>query len=344
MKAMMLTGILEMELRDVPDPQINNSNDVLLKVGAVGICGSDIHYYKCGHIGSQIIKYPFTIGHECAGTVENVGKRVKKIKSGDRVFVDPAVPCRRCDQCLANRPNTCRNLRFLGCPGQLEGCLSEYIVMPEECCYNIQEKTQLEEAVLVEPLSIGVYAVKQSMNVKYQSIGILGAGPVGLSVLLSVLSQGVNKIYVTDKLDERVNIAKLVGATWVGNPQKNDIVREIHNIEPLLLDVVFECCGDQTALDQAIDILKPGGKLVIIGIPIMGRVSFNVDLLRRKEISIINVRRQSKCVQSALEMIENEQASINFMITHRFNFESSIKAFEFVRNYEDGVIKAIIIM
>ena len=139
MKAVLLTGIKQLEIRDIPAPALRNDSDVLLKIEMVGVCGSDVHYYQNGRIGSQIVKYPFILGHECAAVVKQIGKKVARVKTGDRVVVDPASPCYNCDQCKQGRENTCRNLRFLGTPGQGNGCLCEYIVFPEKSCYRIDE-------------------------------------------------------------------------------------------------------------------------------------------------------------------------------------------------------------
>ncbi len=339
MKSIALFGIRKIEFRQVPDPQLQTDKDVLLKIAEVGVCGSDIHYYTKGRIGDQIVKYPFTVGHECSAIVTAVGKNVTHVKPGDRVAVDPAVACLQCDQCLSQRYNTCRHQRFLGCPDQIEGCLCEYIVMPEENCFRIGDTMSLIQAALVEPLSIGVYAAKLSKNIAAQAIGILGAGPIGLSVLLAAKHAGVAAFFVTDKINERLLIAKQVGASWIGNPDKDNLV---DLIKPNSLDAVFECCGDQQALDQALDLLKPGGELLILGIPDTNRVSFDVHKLRRKEISIQNVRRQNNCTQPAIDLIENKQLDIDFMATHHFSFEQTAEAFEMVASYEDGVIKAMI--
>ncbi len=343
MKAMMLTGIGKMEMREVADPEIAGESDVLVRLAAVGVCGSDVHYYRTGRIGSQVVEYPFTVGHECAGIVEAVGPAVTRVKPGDRVAIDPAMPCWQCDQCLAGRHHTCRKLRFLGCPGQAAGCLSERIVMPAESCIPIKDEMTMEQAAVSEPLSIGVYAVKLSaVPMAGAKIGILGAGPIGLSVLLPAKAQGAEKIYVTDKIDERLDIAAKAGATWTGNPNSQDIVEEISRCEPLLLDVVFECCGQQEALDQAIKLLKPGGKLMIIGIPETDRVCFGIDDMRRRELCVQNVRRQIDCVQPSLDMIDRGEINVDFMVTHRFSFEQTPEAFELVADYRDGVVKAMI--
>jgi L-iditol 2-dehydrogenase len=342
MKAVVLTGIQQMELREVPDPRIERDGDVLLRMGAVGVCGSDIHYYTRGRIGSQVVRYPYKVGHECAGTVEAVGRTVTRVKPGDRVAVDPAMPCGRCDQCLADRPHTCRRLGFLGTPGQADGCLCEQIVMPEGSCFPIRPTTTLERAAISEPLAIGLYAVRLGLPIKGKTIAILGAGPIGLSVLLCAMHERTGKIYVTDKIRNRLEAARGAGAAWTGNPDRQDVARGILQAEPLQLDVVFECCGQQEALDQAVDLLKPGGKLVLVGIPEEDRISFSIDLLRRKEIAILNVRRQNHCTRAALDLIENGNVTVDFMITHRFPLARTKEAFDLVAGYRDGVIKAMI--
>ena len=339
---MALTGIRQMEMMDLPMPEIKNDTDVLIKMKVVGVCGSDVHYYTSGKIGSQVVHYPFPVGHEGAGEVIKVGGAVTKVKPGDRIAIEPAMPCGECDQCKAGRPHTCRKLLFLGCPGQAEGCLKEYIVMPENSCFLIGANMSYTEAAISEPLAIGVYAVNQSIPMKGATIGIFGFGPIGMSVILPAIAKGAGKIYVSDLIDERLDIAKACGATWTGNPAKEDIVTGIKDKEPLLLDVIFECCGKQEAMDQAIELLKPGGKLMVIGIPEFDHWSFSVDLLRRKEICIQSIRRQNHSVEEALEIMEKKVVNVGQMPTHRFNFEKTKEAFDLVTGYKDGVMKAMI--
>ncbi len=342
MKAMVLTGIRAMEMQNLPMPEIQNDNEVLIKMKVVGICGSDVHYYSLGKIGSQIVTYPFPVGHEGAGEVIRVGNSVTRVKPGDRIAIEPAMPCGECDQCQDNRPHTCRKLRFLGCPGQADGCLSEYIVMPETSCFRIAETMTYTEAAISEPLAIGVYAVNQSIPVKGATVGIFGFGPIGMSVILPAIAKGAGKIYVTDLIEERLTIAKECGATWTGNAAKGDIVEQIIKEEPLLLDVIFECCGKQEAMDQAIELLKPGGKLMIIGIPEFDRWSFSVDKMRHKEICIQSVRRQNHSVEEALELMETNAVNVGKMATHRFPFDRTKEGFDLVTGYNDGVMKAMI--
>jgi L-iditol 2-dehydrogenase len=363
-KSFQLTGIRQLAMREVPDPKIERPTDVLVRIGAVGVCGSDIHYYITGRIGEEVVEYPFTLGHECAGTVAEVGSRVTHVKVGDRVAIEPAATCGRCDQCLAGRENTCRHNRFLGCPGQAEGALSEYIVMPQENCLKMGDDMDMGEATVSEPLAIGVYAVRQSglgglcagLPTSHKSalppalsqrergaqIGIFGMGPIGRTVLLPAMLEGCAAAYCTDKIDERCVAADRARATWVGNPLRDDIVSAILAEAPLGLDVVFECCGQQEALDQAVELLRPGGKLMIIGIPEVDRISFDPGQVRRKEITIVHVRRQCGCAQAALEMVDRHRAEIDAIVTHRFPFSDTKAAFDLVADYRDGVVKAVV--
>lgn len=331
-----------MEFREVPRPEIQNGNEVLLKINRVGVCGSDVHYYETGRIGSQVVQYPFRVGHECSATVVEVGRAVRPVQVGQPVIIEPAVSCHTCDQCKSGRENTCRKLRFLGCPGQLEGCLCDYIVMPQECCFPTHDKLTPDQGVLCEPFAIGVYAVKQSRLVPGMSAGVLGAGPIGLSCMEAARIVGARTVYITDKIDARVQIARKAGAAWAGNPDCEDIVRSILQTEPLGLDVIYECAGQQAAIDQALDLLRPGGTLMLVGIPREDRISFSIDKLRRKELTVINVRRQNHCPQTAIDWIASGKAKIDFMVTHHFPFEKTQEAFDLVAGYRDGVVKAII--
>lgn len=342
MKKMVLTGIRAMEMVEAPEPELSEPGDVLIRMGAVGVCGSDVHYYTTGRIGEQVVAYPYAVGHESAGTVVDTGTGVTRVKPGDRIAIEPAITCGTCDQCLAGRANTCRNNLFLGCPGQVEGCLSDYIVMPEACCFPIKDPTTFPQATISEPLAIGVYAVKRSIPMAGASIGILGMGPIGMTVMLPARVGGAERVFVTDKVPERLEMARAMGADYAGHPDREDVVAAVLEQAPLGLDVVFECCGQQDALDQAMDLLKPGGKLMLIGIPEVDRLSFVADKMRRKEICLQNVRRQEGCVQEALDLIEERRIEVDPLITHTFPFDRTKEAFDLVTDYRDGVMKAMI--
>ncbi len=338
----MLTGIREMKMMNVPDPVIKKPDDVLIKMQVLGICGSDIHYYTQGRIGSQEVQYPFTVGHEGAGVIVKTGPAVKKIKSGDRIAIEPSMPCGECDQCLSGRTHTCRKIIFLGCPGQAEGVLSEYIVMPEANCILLPGNLNPDHGSISEPLAIGIYSVKKSGSVKGLKIGILGFGPIGMSVMLAARADGAEKIYITDKIDERLAIASKENVWFTANPMKEDIVKKIMDQEPSGLDIVFECCGQQEALDQAVDLLKPGGKIIIAGIPEFDKWQVNVDKTRRHELMIQFIRRQVNCTETAIELMHNGTIDVGNMVTHRFPFSRTKEAFDLVEGYHDGVMKAMI--
>ncbi len=342
MKAMVLTDLLKIEIVEKPDPAIKKADDVLVKMKSVGVCGSDIHYYKEGRIGNQIVNFPFTLGHEGSGIVEKVGAGVRNVKKGDRIAFDPSMPCFKCDQCLAGRPHTCRNIIFMGCPGQAEGCLSEYIIIPSSSCYPISEKITFEQAALSEPLSIGLYATMLAGKLKNTRIAVLGSGPIGISVMLSANHYGAERVYMTDLLDERLAIAKSMGAHWTGNPDKEDIVSSILQEETLQVDVVFECCGKQEALDQAFTLLKPGGKLVIVGVPSFENWIIGTEEMRKKELVIQNLRRQNEALHPTLELISSGKIRPEKMVTHTYSFDQVASAFDLVAGYKDGVMKAMI--
>jgi L-iditol 2-dehydrogenase len=345
MKKVVLTDIRKMAVTSVPEPFIVNGNEVKIRLATIGVCGSDIHYYSEGKIGTQVVEYPFAVGHECSGIIEEVGAAVTNVKVGDLVVVDPAVHCGTCDQCLAGRPHTCRNNRFLGCPGQIEGCLCEYIVMPSFTCFPVTGKMNPVQAALIEPFTIGVYSVKQAGTVTSRTSALIfGAGPIGLSILLKLLADGVTGTGVVEPLEYRLRKAKEIGARYLINPLTEDVAQRVKEQEELLVDVVFEASGEQDAVTNAVKVLKPGGKLVLVGIPPSAQYTFDMDLMRRKELTVINVRRQNHCVEEAIDMVINGKVDLEKMVTHHFTLGESATAFDIVAGYKDGAIKAMIDM
>jgi len=342
MKAVFLTGIRRVELRDVPEPGIRRDDDVLLRVDTVGVCGSDMHYYRNGRIGRQVVKFPWIIGHECAGTVLEVGPTVVNVSPGDRVAVDPLVTCGECDQCRIGRPHTCRNQLFMGVPGQLAGSLVERVVMPASCCYRVPETMTVDQAVLIEPFAIGLYASRRPGRLDGMNVAVLGSGPIGLCVLASLKAAGASAVYVTDLLDNRLELAGRFGAEWFGNAGREDVVAAIYEQCPLGMDVVFECVGKQETLDQAGELLRPGGTLVIVGIPVEDRVSFDMNHFRRKELTVLNVRRQNHCIRDAIEMVAERKVDLDALITHHLALEEAGRAFDLAADYKDGAVKVMI--
>ena len=342
MKVAFLTDLRQIAIQEVARPEITDPRGVLIRVGTVGVCGSDMHYYTTGRIGSAAVKFPGQIGHECAGTVAATGKEVKHLKEGQRVAIDPLIACEKCDQCLSGREHSCRSERFLGSAGQAPGALAEYLVIPENSCYAVPSSMTMVQATAVEPLSIGVYAQRLAEMRPGARIAILGAGPIGLCVLLACRAACDSKVYVTDLVDERLEAARRCGANWVGNAKKTDVVRALREAEPLGVDYVFECAGQQETLDQSVEILKPGGTVLIIGIPETDRVNFNVHDLRHKEIRLQSVHRQNQCTATAIELVASGAVNVDQLVTHHFPLAETQQAFDLVAGYRDGVVKAMI--
>jgi len=343
-RAALLTDLETFEIRDVPAPRMQNDTDVLLRVEQVGVCGSDIHYYRNGRIGSQVVEFPAVIGHECSAVVEAVGDGVTRVRPGQRVVLDPLVACGQCDQCRAGRQHLCRNQVFLGCPGQLDGALVEQLVMPQGCCFPAPAAITPQRAVLLEPFPIALHATRLAGDLAGRRVGILGAGPIGLCVLAAAQAAGAAATYVTEIRDYRGRLAERQGATWVGNPQREDVVGAIRDREPGGLDAVFECAGQQDTMDQGLELLAPAGVLLLAGIGEFDRGSFVMETWRRRELRVQTVRRQNECVADAMELVASGAVALDALVTHHFPLAQTQQAFATVAAYADGVVKAVIEM
>ncbi|MFU8780387.1 MAG: zinc-dependent alcohol dehydrogenase [Kiritimatiellia bacterium] len=337
MWAAQLTGLRKLAIREVPEPRLPGHDEVLVRVDAVGICGSDVHNYLEGGIGSRKVDYPFIPGHEAAGTILALGENVLDRQVGDRIMIEPAMHCGDCDQCRIGRYNTCRNIQFLSSAGELQGCMCERVVIPVRNALVVRPALDPELVALAEPLSVAVHSVRNSIPITAGvPIAVLGAGPIGLCTLATLLQAGADRVYVTDPLAARRDMAVRMGAYWCGAPA------ELDGLEPLGMGAVFECSGKPDALDQAVELAGPGSKLVITGIPEGNRVSLDISQLRRKEVCIFNVRRQNQCAELALQMIDEGSVAIAGLVTHRFPLAAAADAFDLVAGYGDGVIKAMV--
>lgn len=342
MKAVYLTAPGSFKIQDAPDPELRSSTDVLLRMQAVGVCGSDLHYFRTGRIGKQVLTEPWIMGHECTAIVEQVGSSATGLAPGDRVAIDPLIACGRCDQCQSGRANTCRKQHFLGCPGQQQGCMCELLVMPAACCFPVPGQLSVGAAVMVEPFAIALHAQRLFGDVAGKSFGVLGAGPIGLCVLAALRSAGASTVSVTDKLEHRLSMARRLGATATHDFERAGTTEAILDMSPRGLDAVFDCSGEQAALDQSIELLAPGGSLLIVGIPETDRVSLDINAIRRKELTIKNVRRQNDCTADAIQLLGSGEVDLDSVVTHDFDLGSSQKAFELVSSYREQVGKALI--
>ncbi|MBN2293992.1 MAG: alcohol dehydrogenase catalytic domain-containing protein [Pirellulales bacterium] len=348
MKSAFFTAIRQIEIRDEPKPSISQPDEVLLRIDRLGVCGSDVHYFTDGRIGDDVVPLPASLGHECSGTVVEIGSGVKSLVVGNRVAVDPAVACGTCDQCVQGRSNTCRSMKFMGCPNQGPGAAAEFRVLPANNCIAVPESISLDQAALVEPLAVGFYAVRMAALRPDTNIAILGSGPIGLSVLLSAKATGTCTTFVTDLLDARLAVARTCGADWTKKTIKNDptaaeeLEKAIRDQNPNGQDVVFECTGDPNCIDQAQRILTPGGTLIMIGITPETQVSFDAHLMRRTELTFKNVRRQESCMKPVIDLMAAGKINADPMLTHHYPLDKIQDAFELVAGYEDGVVKAMV--
>ncbi len=340
MKAVLLTGPGQAQFQEKPDPELPGGDRVLLRTRVAGICGSDLHYFISDSVGGEKVPYPFVAGHECSAEVVQVGPEVKVFRPGDLVAVEPSISCGVCDQCLAGRFNTCRKIKFLGHPGELDGCFAEYFLMPAGNLIKLDASLTLEEAMLAEPLSIALHALNLAAPGSGDKVAVLGTGPIGLSLILLLRRQGLSSIFATDRSEARVKAALRAGAAWAASVEQEDIVQEITSRQPLGLDLVFEVSGDQEAIDQSVALVKPGGRIIQVGIPVPERISYQIARLRRKEVTIINHRRQNRCLEPALEMIKNREVEVGWLLTHRFPPEEAQQAFTTAADRLDGVLKA----
>lgn len=339
MKAVILTGFRQAQLQERLEPELPGPEWVVLRTRVAGICGSDLHYFISETVGGEKVPYPCIVGHECSAEVLRTGSEVQGLKPGDLVAVEPSISCGLCDQCLSGRFNTCRKIKFLGHPGELNGCFAEYFVMPARNLIKLDKEITPEEAMLAEPLSIALHALRLASPDKADRVAVLGSGPIGLSLIILLKHYGLSSIYATDRSEARVKAALKAGAGWAASVEQEDIVQEILSRQPLGLEVVFEVSGDQEAIDQAVAMVKPGGRIIQVGIPIPDRISYQMARLRRKEITMINSRRQNRCLEPALELIKKKEIDVAWLLTHRFRPEEAQKAFTTAADRLDGVLK-----
>lgn len=336
-----------MRVEEVPRPGRPGPGQVLLRVKAVGICGSDLHTYRHAKIGDTPVGGPLILGHEFAGVVEAVGEgcldgQFRPLQAGTRVAVDPAQPCGQCELCERGHPNLCLNLKFCGLwPDQ--GALCQWMHMPARCCFPIPEEIDDASAVLLEPLGVAMHAVDLAKVRVGQRVAILGAGPIGLCILQLVRLCGADAVYVTDKLPWRVELARRLGATaawWCDQLEPVTAVRQATAGRGV--DVAFEAAWCDRSVDQAAEMLVHGGRLMVVGIPADDRLSLNHSVARRKGLSIIMVRRMKLMYPRAIRLAQRGGVDLAPLVSHRFPLRRVAEAFALNADYRDEVVKVLI--
>jgi L-iditol 2-dehydrogenase len=341
MNISLLNKPFDMELKEVDVPEIG-PHDVLVKVMAVGVCGSDVHYYEHGRVGEFVVEKPLILGHECAGIVADVGSAVTKFKVGDRVAIEPGVTCGECEYCKAGQYNLCPQVEFLATP-PIDGAFSQYISHPEGFLFHIPDSMTYEQATLNEPFSVGIQACKRANVQPGSTVVIMGMGPVGLMAVVAAKAFGATNIIVSDLEQIRLDEALKLGATHAIDIKKEDVnerIKEITNGDGV--NYAIETAGNTTALKNALGSLKNGGTLAIVGLPQQETNDLNIPFIANHEINIVGIFRYANTYQMGVEMLNSTAADLDSMFTDEYNLEEAQQAMEQARTNKSGSLKVMV--
>jgi len=309
-KALRLHGVGDLRLHDEPSPT-PAAGEVLVRVTAVGLCGSDRHWLDQGGIGDAVLSRPLVLGHEFAGVIES-GSR-----SGERVALDPAIPCGRCAPCLAGQPHLCLRLRFAG-HGSTDGALRSWLTWPEQLAHPLPDSLSDPEGALLEPLGVALHALDLGHVGPGTSAAVFGCGPIGLLLIQALRAAGAAPIVASDVLPHRLEAAAALGAT----PALEAGEREVG------VDVAFEAAGEDAALADAIAATRPGGRVVLVGIPAGDRTSFAASAARRKGLTFLLSRRMEPAdLPRAIRLVESGEIALAPLVTARYGLEDWRDAF-----------------
>ena len=340
-KTFYMTGIEKLEVGEAPMPQVG-PDDVMIKIRSVGVCGSDLHYYRSGSIGDFKVEFPFVLGHEAAGVIEAVGENVKTLKRGDRVCMEPGVPCMKCEECLTGHYNLCKDVKFWATP-PYDGVLSEYVSHPAAFTFKIPDNMSFTEGALVEPLAIGLHACNQGGVKLGQTVVIMGAGCIGLVTLLAAKAYGATKIIVGDVLDKRLDKARELGAIAF-NTKETDFAQEVMKLtDGRGADVCIDCAGFSATVDACLTVAKPAGTVIIVGLGEDRVNGFNTGIMSTKELTVKSIFRYRNLYPTAINAIADGRINVGAIVSHRFKFDDTIEAFatctKDIRNVVKGVIE-----
>ena len=342
MKAAFLYGKKDIRIEEVAVPEIK-PHEVLVQIKAVGICGSDVHYYEHFGMGPayQLTK-PQVLGHEASGIVVKVGSEVKNLKPSDRVTIEPGETCFRCEQCKNGHYNLCPDVHFLSTPDN-KGAFAEYLVMNSDLLYRIPDEMSFEVASLAEPLSVGIHACEQVNARPGKSLVILGAGPIGMVTLAAARAFGLTDITMCDIQESRLSFALRYGA-------KHVFVNKGINAEEVVQRFTdgagFDCCietaGSPVTHEMSISLMKKGGIIALVGIPAQSHVSINVSDIIDKELTVRGVFRYANSYKTAVQMLNSGVIDFKSLITKRFPLKETQAALQFALEEKNHSMKTII--
>jgi L-iditol 2-dehydrogenase len=325
---------MEMAIDD-PGP-----GEVQVRVEAVGVCGSDLHAYSEGAVGSTPNIYPMVLGHEPAGRIVQVGAGVTGLAAGDRGALEPALYCYHCEFCLSGRHNVCANIRFLSNPNY-PGFFRELVNLPVTNFQPIPPEMSFEEAALAEPLAIGIHSVRLASIVAGETAAVIGAGPIGLVTIAALRAAGVAQIWAVEPLAHRRVLAHMIGAHAALEP--GEAVAEILRATGQRgVDCAIDCAAGAETTSQAIQLARNAGRVALTGIHSTAFVAMDGSAMRRKELTIFNVRRSNHETDEALALLGEHGEWFRPLLTHTRGMDRIDEAFAIAGQYRDGVGKMTI--
>jgi D-xylulose reductase len=327
MRALVLERKGELSLRDIDLPQKVGSNDVKVKLHTVGVCGSDVHYYTHGRIGQFVVNAPMVLGHEAAGTVVEVGANVKQLKVGDRVCMEPGVPDPNSKASRLGMYNVDPAVVFWATP-PVHGVLTPTVVHPANYTFKLPDNVSFAEGAMVEPFAVGMQAATKAKIMPGDTAVVLGAGPIGTMVALAALAGGCARAIVADLAQPKLDIAARYQGVIPVNIREQNLAAEVRRLtDDWGADVVFECSGSPKAWGGIADLPRPGGCIVIVGLPVEP-VPFDVASLTVKELRVESVFRYAHQYERAIALMASGKVDLKPLISATFPFEESIPAFE----------------
>ena len=346
MVAVRLHGPRDLRVERVPRPEAPAPGMALLRITAVGVCGSDIHTYQDARIGDTVVETPLILGHEFAGVVEAVGAdgldgNAQPLQVGARVAIDPAQPCGRCEMCEQGHPNLCHRLHFCGTYPDA-GSLSEYMIMPARSCFPIPDDMDDASAALLEPLGIAIHAVDLAKLRVADSVVILGAGPIGLYILQMAKLAGAQPIYVVDQFPWRLEVAARYGGIPI-NFRETDPLAAIHRATDRRgVDVAIEAAWADHSVQWAAEMVRLGGRLVLVGIPGPDKLEMKHSTARRKGLTIRLSRRMKHVYPRGIKLVMSGAVDLTGIVSHHFSLAQTPQAYVLNERYADNVVKIVI--
>jgi L-iditol 2-dehydrogenase len=293
---------------------------VLVRVTEVGLCGSDLHWLSEGHIGDARVTAPLVLGHEFAGVIAAGERR------GERVALDPAIPCGACSSCQEGNPHLCLKLRFAG-HAMEDGALRQFASWPASALYPLPDALSDADGAMLEPLGVAIHAVDLGRLQEGMTVGVFGCGPVGLLILQVARMARPTCLVATDLLPHRLEAARSLGSALTFQARDAQVDELVAATGGRGVDVAFEAAGENAAVEAAIASTRPGGCVVLVGIPANDRTLFTTSVARRKELSIVLSRRMKYTYPRAIHLVESGRVDVRSLVTHRFPLAQFDRAF-----------------